>query len=124
MESSCNNHVNGFEHLSVEELGGYYDVGVKFEEQESSQQERDPNTGLQVWGEPLLILYVSVAHPSLPERPTLRYGLTRSKFESGLRSGLGDRRRLLDMAWPHIVSDAQALTIKKIPKAATSVLML
>jgi hypothetical protein len=57
-----------------------FDLGYKFQEQESKRSSVDPGSGSTAWGEPLLVLYVSVARQEGPEILKLSYGLRRSKF--------------------------------------------
>jgi len=45
MKGSCTNHANGFTHLSLDELGDEYDLGLKFEEKECKHFKIDPSTG-------------------------------------------------------------------------------
>ena len=109
----CLGHVNGFQHLAVD-LGGLeaqVDLGFKFEQENSNKSSTDPNTGVTVWAEPLLALYVSVQLEGSPpgSGQTLHYGLTRSKFAGGLTATDEDRDRLLGLATPHILQDIEGI---------------
>jgi len=109
----CMGHMNGFEHFAgqLSGLDEQFDLGIKFEERESDEYSIDPITGVKVWPEPFLALYVSVKQVDLGDLPplTLHYGLTRSKFSAGLTSNQMDRHRLLDLALPELRSDLNLL---------------
>jgi hypothetical protein len=127
INSFCAGHVNDFTHLTLalEGLEAEYDLGSKFEERESDKFHVDPKTGIKAWAEPLLVLYVSVAQlSSRRPLPTLRYGLTRSKFAGGLRSNSDDRERLLESARPHIHESVITLKAGGTPEEARDVVML
>jgi hypothetical protein len=105
-------HVNGFEHLSagVGDLEAEWDLGFKFLERESDDFRIDPATGVKAWGEPFLALYVSVCRKdSGLVYSSFQYGLTRSKFSSGLSATQADRDRLLEVARPHIEAHMRKL---------------
>lgn len=117
MNSFCVGHANDFSHLTLDLQGfeGEYDLGFKFEERESDRPR----------AEPLLVLYVSVVQRASPRPlPTLRYGLTRSKFTGGLTSNPKDKERLLEMARPNVRRDVVTLTNGGTPESVRDVVML
>ena len=127
INSFCAGHVNDFAHLNLgfEGLESEYDLGFKFEERESDKFHVDSKTGIKVWAEPLLVLYVSVVQRSSQRTlPTLRYGLTRSKFAAGLRSNPDDRERLLEIARPHVRESVITMKAGGTPEEARDVVML
>jgi hypothetical protein len=127
MNSFCAGHVNDFRHLTLRSDGleDEYDLGFKFEERESEKFHVDVKTGVRAWAEPFLVLYISVAQRGSPRSlPTLRYGLTRSKFVGGLTSNPEDRERLLEMARRYIKEDVVTLKGGGTPEAARDVVML
>lgn len=123
----CLGHLNGFEHLdsSIANVSQDYDLGIKFQEEESDNFITDKHTGAKIWAEPLLILYISTAHQNHPkDRRTLRYGLSRSKFMSGLNSSKADEETLLNLALPRIKTDIDILRSGGIPNALNETQML
>lgn len=114
---TCTGHENSFEHLSVD-LGVSArdaDLGYKYQEKESDVH----------GAEPLLVLYVSVRPPGFPQPlATLQYGLTRSKFRSGLTASREDQETLLEAALPHIREEAPAVLRGEQPRSTREVRML
>ena len=125
MDDFCYGHYGELEHLQFDELGEKFDLGYKFDERESDIFRDDPRIGVRAWAEPLLILFVSVKHRDLPDIPTLRYGLARSRFEdAALTANECDRARLMEMARPHILGDVMALMAGTQPEAVLDIRML
>lgn len=114
-QRQCLGHVNEFEHVSLD-LGGIereFDLGCKFEFREADSYREIPQTGGKACAEPYLALYLSANRLSAPVEPppTLRYGLTRSKFANGaLQPTEADCQRLLELAAPEFKSDLGVLS--------------
>lgn len=125
---TCLDHTNGFEHF-VGQLGGLeeeFDLGIKFEERDPDEYSIDQTTGVKVWPEPVLSLYVSVKQvPAFHRSPvTLHYGLTRSRFSGGPTSNEADRQRLLELAIPLLISDLRLLKSGEKPTSLTKTKMV
>lgn len=123
----CIGHQNGLVYLS-ECLGGLeteYDFGAKFVEKSPASVGVDPNSGVPLYPEPVLIFYASVAHrDSAHDRQTLTYGLTRSEYGTQLRSLDDAIPILLKRVLPILESDLRLLKDGKEPRSLMEVRML
>lgn len=107
-ELHCMGHLNRFEHLSVPngEIERQFDVGYKFEVRESDEYSVDPRTGVKAWAEPFLALYLSFTRWKAPHgQYPLRYGLTRSRWQTPGQPSDEDRQELLGLAITRIPED-------------------
>lgn len=102
-----------------------YDFGLKFRIRESDESWINPRTGFAVWAEPLLVLYFSISpHASTQSILTLRFGLTRSRFECGLRPSSKDCKQLLEVAAPHVDAAIADLEAGRVPRKTHDILIL
>lgn len=78
----------------------------------------NPDTKIEAWVEPALILFVSVSHPNLPTTPTvLHYGLSRSFFSFGLEPNAKDRTKLMAAAIPLLKEDIERIGYQEVPNS-------
>jgi hypothetical protein len=124
----CLGHENGFQHLEVKPAGqeNEYDLGFKLEEKESDSYSIDSITGIKVWAEPELVLYISVKdlRRGNPNSLTLHYALTRSEFANKLSAGDADRDELLKRAMPRLRADLKSLRDGANPLSLDRIVML
>jgi hypothetical protein len=121
-------HSDGFQHLEFEGDGleSQFDLGCRFEEKESEHFEIDPNTGSKSWAEPYLALWISVSRPGMGDgcTGTLRYGLTRSKWQEPACSTQEDRGRLLELVRARLGADLRELEQGRTPQAFSELVQL
>ena len=119
---NCFGHQNGFEHfvIDAQELTQVYDLGYAFQEIDPKEYTLDANTGIKVWAEPRLALYISARAFNFPEELiTIRYAVTRTKYAHGLIPTADDESNLLVFVISRLASDIET-TKKGIPGEVVS----
>ena len=76
----------------------------------------DPLTKVKAWSEPVLVVFVSVNHPDLPNSPhVLHYGLSRSFFSSPPDPSNDDQEKLLSAARQLLKADIERIGDSSVP---------
>jgi len=101
----------GSETLDPLQIGvdGRYALSTHYEVVMPGSYRSDSQTGLRVWSEPMLVLFVSVTRPDWPPDTTrvLHYGLTRSLWVSSAEPSAPDRTRLMAASAPFFKVDIE-----------------
>lgn len=121
-KQNCFGHQNGFEHFTIDdsELEQEYDLGFKFRDDDPIEWKIHPMTGVKVWPEPKLVLYISAVAFSFPEeRITIKYALTRSRFREGIAPSVSDYKYLRGEANKRLQGDVN-ITRKRLPGEVSS----
>lgn len=115
----CLGHVNGFRHLviNLNGLEKVYDIGYKIEEYEPFESVgKDLSTGVELYADPVLMLYVSITNDEGSIDLTLHYCLSRNSWQSAVKASEDDANYLLENSIKHIQNDVIKIHNGEIPK--------